>query len=315
MGRAVYNRRLSPLEFVSPPGAVAMTSGLILNIQRYSVHDGPGIRTTVFLKGCPLRCTWCHNPESQAPEAEMAVAESRCIRCGACRKVCPNDGAASSSGRCTRCGACVEACPTGAREMLGREMTVGEVIAEVLKDRIFFDDSGGGVTFSGGEPLAQLGFLGEALSACRREGLHTAVDTCGYCVREDLLAVAPLTDLFLYDLKIIDDERHREHTGESNAMILDNLRELGQVHENIWLRIPVVPGVNDDAPQLEAAARLAASLPGVRRVNLLPYHSLGTRKASPDAKLAPPIEAATVDRLTTAAEPFVALGLHVETGG
>jgi pyruvate formate lyase activating enzyme len=199
--------------------------------------------------------------------------------------------------------------------MIGREMTAGDVLGEVLKDRIFFDDSGGGVTFSGGEPLAQTEFLGELLRACRRAELHTAVDTCGYAPREDLMAIAPLVDLFLYDLKLMDDGRHAEHTGESNALILDNLRELGHAHGNIWLRIPVVPGINDDEAHLGPAARLAASLPGVRQVNLLPYHRLGTHKASPDAETALPIAAATANQLQTVAEPFLALGLHVETGG
>jgi len=308
-----------------------MQTGLVFNIQRYSIGDGPGIRTTVFLKGCPLACWWCHNPESQSPEPEISVIEGRCTRCGACWEACPQTPpgavkgpARTSHGECTRCGACVEACPTGAREMIGRRMGVDDVLDEVLKDRIFYDDSGGGVTFSGGEPLMQPTFLRELLAACRREGLHTAVDTCGYAPYEELLAAAAHTDLFLYDLKLLEDQEHRRHTGASNALILDNPRALGNSHGNVWLRIPLVPGVNDDAAQLDAAARLAASLPGVRHVDLLPYHDLGRHKAArrerdelpPPVAAAPGVDPVTADiDLDAAAEPFRALGLDVRTGG
>jgi len=302
-----------------------MQTGLVFNIQRYSIQDGPGIRSTVFLKGCPLRCWWCHNPESQAPEPEIAVIQTRCAQCGECLSVCPQarrtdlqsvapgrttfkssdpctHGSADShslqlSGtdlqlplaqddlesrptvaRCTRCGACVEACPTEARQMVGRRMTTDEVLAEVLKDRLFYDDSGGGVTFSGGEPLMQPEFLLELLRACRAHGIHTAVDTSGYAPQEQLRAAAGLTDLFLYDLKTMDDARHLECTGVSNAAILDNLAALGRMHQNIWIRIPIVPGFNDDAEQLDAAARFVASIPAVRQVSLLPYHPTGNHK-------------------------------------
>ena len=220
-----------------------MIRGRIFNVQRFSVHDGPGIRTTVFLKGCPLRCAWCHNPESIRGEVELSVAESRCIHCGQCVPACPTgrlrwlgEGSpAHASARalrkapeCTLCGSCVEVCPVEARQLVGRLQSVDELLAEVLEDRLFFDDSGGGVTFSGGEPLGQPEFLAAALDACRRHGLRTAVDTSGFCRQEDLLAVARRTDLFLYDLKHMDDERHRALTGVSNRRILDNLRALGR---------------------------------------------------------------------------------------
>jgi pyruvate formate lyase activating enzyme len=282
-----------------------MQSGLVFNIQRYSIQDGPGIRTTVFLKGCPLRCWWCHNPESQAPEPEITVIETRCTQCGECLSACPQSAAGGFRGtdfqsvdagtvpilaerkwdcppslvRCTRCGACVEACPTEARQLVGRRMTVDEVLAEVLKDRLFYDDSGGGVTFSGGEPLVQPEFLMGLLAACRARAIHTAVDTSGYAPQEQLLSAAGLTDLFLYDLKTMDDARHLECTGVSNAAILENLIALGRVHQNIWIRIPIIPGFNDDAEQLDAAARFVASIPAVRQVSLLPYHPTGIHKS------------------------------------
>ena len=263
-----------------------MERGLVFNLQKYSVHDGPGIRTTVFLKGCPLCCAWCHNPEGIAARPELLVLESRCATCGACREACPFGAVAVGTGAlptdlpdCTRCGACVEACPSGARQMAGREWTVDEVLTEVMADRIFYDDSGGGVTFSGGEPLAQPRFLRALLQAARHDGIHTAVDTSGFGCTDELLAAAALTDLFLFDLKLMDDARHREFTGVSNRPILANLAALDRVHRNVWLRVPLIPGVNDDAANLAAVARLAATLPSVRQISVLPYHRTAAAKS------------------------------------
>lgn len=313
--------------------------GRVFNIQRFSVHDGPGIRTTVFLKGCPLRCIWCHNPESIRGEIELTVAESRCIHCGLCVTACPtgrlralgegnpahaSQRALDKAPECTVCGECVEACPVEARELIGRLMSVDELLEEVLRDRLFFDDSGGGVTFSGGEPLSQPEFLAEVLDACRRHGVRTAVDTSGFCRREDLLEIAPRVDLFLYDLKHMDDERHQELTGVSNRRILENLEALAAVHDSIWIRMPVVPGVNDDAENLEATARFITSLPGVRRLHLLPYHAHGVDKrerlSEPPAAWSTvsstlPVAADDRTQLEALAQRMTAAGLEIHLGG
>ena len=221
-----------------------MHSGQVFNIQRYSLHDGPGIRTVVFLKGCPLRCLWCHNPEGMDAQPAILAAPYRCLACGRCRDDCPAHEAGpigqegrspSERERCTSCGACVQACPAEARRLVGRRMTAAEVLVEILRDRIFHEDSGGGATFSGGEPLQQPQFLLALLEACRKREIHTAVDTSGYVRQEDLLDAARHVNVFLYDLKILDDDRHRRYTGVSNRSILENLHALGQVHQNIWV--------------------------------------------------------------------------------
>lgn len=297
-----------------------MLQGRIFNIQRFSVHDGPGIRTTVFLKGCPLRCVWCHNPESIRGEVELARFESRCIHCGRCVEACPTGrlaaldrGDGDEAPACILCGTCAEVCPAAARQLVGRTVTVDELLAEILRDRIFFDDSRGGVTFSGGEPLSQPDFLAAALEACRAAGVNTAVDTSGFCRLEDLLRVAQWTDLFLFDLKQMDDARHRELTGVSNRRILDNLSALAgrlagsngsaaSSEPRIRIRVPVIPGMNDDRANLKAVARFAASLPGVHRVDLLPYHAHGLGKlgrlgGGPPAEAIPRVDPAHLDFL------------------
>jgi pyruvate formate lyase activating enzyme len=299
-----------------------MESGLVFNTQRYSIHDGPGIRTTVFLKGCPLRCAWCHNPEGISPKPEVVVLENRCLRCGQCRLVCPQVNKTSGNGsaltdqeRCVQCGECVKICPTEARQLVGRRMNVQEVLDEVLKDRIFYEQSAGGVTFSGGEPLMQPHFLHNLLEVCRAEGIHTAIDTSGFAPREDLLLMARLTNLFLYDLKVIDDDLHRQWTGVSNAVILENLRALGHVHQHIWIRMPLVPGFNDDPKQVEAVARFAASIPSVRQVNILPYHATATHKKGNKSNILIFQENQNDAIISSAMDTFRAFGLNTHIGG
>jgi pyruvate formate lyase activating enzyme len=301
-----------------------MQSGLVFDIQKYSVQDGPGIRATVFLKGCPLRCAWCHNPEGISARREILVLEGRCFGCGECRRACSFGTSIPGQGplparheRCLLCGSCVAACPAGARRWAGEQMSVSQVLEAVWRDRIFYDESGGGVTFSGGEPLLQFEFLRACLEACRARGLRTAVDTCGLARPEHLLAVAPLADLFLYDVKLIDPARHREATGAPNEAILQNLRALGAVHRQIWVRVPLIPGVNDDAPGLQAIARLAAAIPAVRQVNLLPFHRTGLPKllrlgqTNPLDHVQPP----SPETLAAALAIFQDLGLKTKIGG
>jgi pyruvate formate lyase activating enzyme len=262
----------------------AQSSGIVFNVQRFSVHDGPGIRTTVFLKGCPLRCSWCHNPESLEARPQMALRLDRCLSCGACDEACPREAGPLRAGEvfgeagCEDCGSCLAACSSAAREAVGRQWTVEEVMVELLRDRIFFDDAGGGATFSGGEPLSQPGFLLECLQRCRAEGLHTAVDTSGFAPRRVLLEVAERCDLVLYDIKSMDPAAHQQMTGVPLEPILDNLRALAEQHPRIWLRVPLIAGVTDNRSGIEKVAGLAAELPSVEKVSLLPYHGIGTGK-------------------------------------
>ncbi len=246
-------------------------TGTLFNIQKFSIHDGPGIRTTVFFKGCPLRCLWCHNPESQNPAPEMLIDESRCTRCGACGAVCPSKEA------CVFCGSCVVACPRGAREIAGRAYTVDEVVRIVLQDEVFYRQSGGGATLSGGEPLLQIDFAEALLSRLKTEKVHTAVDTCGAVPFSSLARAAKYADLFLYDIKLMDDERHRLHTGVSNRGILENLRKLAAIHRGIHIRMPIIEGVNADMEHIEGTIAFLSGL-GIEEVSLLPYHDFAANK-------------------------------------
>jgi len=262
-----------------------MATGLVFDIQRFSIHDGPGIRTTVFLKGCPLSCLWCHNPESQETGVEVFFTAASCIGCLFCVRTCERHCHHMVQGAhvfdragCVRCGTCAKECHPQALEVAGREMSVEAVIAEVSKDVTFYEHSGGGMTVSGGEPMLQFEFARDLLAGARAAGLHTCMETCGYAAQERMLALCPLVDLFLYDIKETDDARHREFTGVSNQPILANLAALDAAGAAIVLRCAVVPGFNDRAEHFQAVARLAERYANVRSVEVLPYHPLGISK-------------------------------------
>lgn len=261
--------------------------GTIFDIKRYAIHDGPGIRTTVFFKGCMLRCQWCHNPEGIKKEHEIMLYSSRCASdCWDCVSRCPQK-AINKKGtvisvdkkKCDLCGICAEVCAYEAIATVGRDVTVPEIMSEVEKDRIFFEESGGGVTISGGEPLVQADFLLALLDAMNEKNIHAAVDTSG-CVPYDILdAVSQRADLILYDLKVMDENKHRQFTGESNMLILENLRRLNDKGIDIVIRVPVLVGLNDDRENIRSMADFLLSMKKSWRINLLPYHEGGLGKS------------------------------------
>jgi len=263
-----------------------MEQGLVFDIKRYAINDGPGIRVSIFLKGCPLNCRWCHNPESISPHVEKLFTAERCIGCGECCRICPvqacrltPQGIVTDGRLCTLCGQCAEVCPSRATEMSGRLRTVDELLQIIEKERPFFDQSGGGVTFTGGEPLLQSEFLIALLDACGRNGIHRAVDTSGHAPAETLLEVAKRTDLFLYDLKLMDGERHKTFTGVDNRLILANLKALAETGAAIRVRIPLIGGINHDDENITATAAFVAALPGpAKPVDLLPFHAVAAGK-------------------------------------
>lgn len=260
---------------------------LITNIQRYSIHDGEGIRTTVFFKGCPLRCVWCHNPEAQNRGRELLCSAEKCTGCGACAAVCPQKAVSLKNGTartdrklCTACGACAEVCVLNLREIAGREYTVKELTAELLKDQIFYEESGGGVTFSGGEVMAMdMDFILEAAKELKRQGIPLAIDTCGYVPYERFQKILPYTDVFLYDVKVMDEGLHKKYTGVDNRLILENLVRLAHDGAGICVRIPTVKEVNGDERSMkEIIAFLQEHDIHPIQINLLPYHDTGSGK-------------------------------------
>jgi pyruvate formate lyase activating enzyme len=261
-----------------------MTSGIIFDIKRYAINDGPGIRTAIFFKGCPLECWWCHNPEGQSNLPQLMFRSNRCKASKACLQACPQGAISWANGSitdweaCDHCGKCAEVCYAGAREMVGRDVSVDELMAEIERDTPFYDQSAGGVTFTGGEPLFQREFLVGTLMACKNQGIHTTVDTSGHAPWEEFELINPLVDLYLYDLKMMDEASHRKYTSVSNRLILANLRNLSNRKAHIIVRIPLVPGVNDDDENLERSASFLASLPCLEGVELMPYHEIGLAK-------------------------------------
>jgi len=304
--------------------SIEQTTGTIFDIVKFSTHDGPGIRTAVFFKGCPLHCWWCHNPEGQSSVAQVVYREERCIRCFSCVEACPNHAIKILDGTpillrnaCRLSGLCVRVCQTRAREIAGKRAKVSDVMKEVEKDTIFYDESGGGVTFSGGEPFMQPTFLQNLLEACKEKGIHTAVETCGFVDAETLLASRPYVDSYLYDLKVIDNETHRRFTGVSNEIILKNLRQLSHFHDQVIVRFPIIPGVNDDDENVLRLGAFVSSLGSVKEIDVLPYHELGVEKykrlgmMNRMAKVAVPSSV----RVSEIVEKLEGFGLLVKVGG
>ncbi|MCL1895256.1 MAG: glycyl-radical enzyme activating protein [Clostridiales bacterium] len=346
----------------------------VTDIQRYSVHDGPGIRTVVFFKGCPLRCAWCQNPETQAPESELALFPDRCIGCGECIRVCPSgaigaaedgpstgrepspgaaeDGPSTGQGRCTEaaeegpstgrepspgaaeeglssdwglrtdrglctaCGACVQVCYAGARCIYGKPMTVADVLEEAVRDRVFFDNSGGGVTLSGGEPLFQATAAAKLLRQLKVFGIHTAVETCGYGDGDDFSHILAHTDCVLFDIKHMDSAKHLEFTGVDNALILENLDRAAGSNADLVIRLPLIPGVNDDDENLRQTAGLAQKV-GAKEVHLLGFHQAGRSKwqgLGRDYRFAA-LGGAAPEKLDAAKAIFEAVGVGACIGG
>lgn len=264
-------------------------NGIVFDIQHFSIHDGPGIRTTVFLKGCPLRCLWCHNPESQKPEPEIGFWPEQCLECGTCEKVCPYHACNLQNPyrvnrqKCTLCGKCIELCPASALFIIGKEMSVEEVIAEVSKDEAFYSQSGGGVTISGGEPLYQFEFVRSLTLRLKKLGYHVTIDTSGYIrgTPEDLqrlLEIADMVDLVLYDLKVIDAQKHLKYTGVNNKSILQNALQLASRYPSKCLfRYPLIPGINDSQEDIAMLTEFLASIPKCK-IEVLAYHRLGINK-------------------------------------
>ena len=260
-------------------------AGTIIEIQRWSVADGPGSRTVVFLKGCPLHCPWCANPESQDHRPQIGLFPSRCVTCGACTRECPENialpvmGGAFSKSGCKQCGKCIPACHAEARSWMGRQMTVDQVIQTLKKDRVFYRRSQGGVTFSGGEPLTQPQFLESLVDACQQLGIHTAIETCGFFQWHTAEKVMRKIDLVMFDIKHMDTREHKKLTGVSNALILENAKMTAALGIPMIIRIPVIPSLNDSQQNIRATAEFVRkSLPGALGIELLPYHKLGLSK-------------------------------------
>jgi pyruvate formate lyase activating enzyme len=321
---SVKEQELIGREGVSGPDSGPRILGCVFDIKRYAIHDGPGIRTTVFFKGCPLRCRWCHNPESWRVAPELSFRPGRCVQCGRCVELCPpgavslsDNGPVTDPGKCAFCGQCVAACPAGAREIIGRQMTVAEVMAQVVKDVVFYDQSGGGATFSGGEPMMQPEFLLGLLDACRTEGIRTAVDTTCYAEPQVVRKVGERADLFLCDIKHMDPDLHRQYTGVGNERILSNIRMLAGTAREMHIRVPIIPGFNSDLENIRQTAQFVQSLERVRRMDILPYNRGGLEKAVRLAGEADLMHAETPsdDTMRDIADVLEGYGFEVKTGG
>ncbi|MBC8470735.1 MAG: glycyl-radical enzyme activating protein [Planctomycetes bacterium] len=305
-------------------GAELEIKGLVFDVKKYAIHDGPGIRTTVFFKGCPLKCQWCHNPESWRAYAEHGFRKGRCVGCLQCVEACPEQAISIIDNRpvteinkCSLCGRCVDVCMACAREIIGREMTLGEIMAEIEQDVIFYDESGGGVTISGGEPLMQPEFLLAVLNQCQRQRIHTTVDTSCYAEPKIVEMVGERADMFLCDIKHMDSEIHERFTGVGNNPILNNIRLLSEAGKEIIVRIPIIPGFNDEKANIEATGKFTASLPGVIRVDILPFNRGGKEKSTRLKAQSKHLQVETPneEQMNSIAKSLSKYGFEVKIGG
>jgi len=302
-----------------------VAEGIIFDIKRYAIHDGPGIRTTIFLKGCSLRCQWCQNPEGQECNPEIILRSSRCAtECNECVSVCPQDAISKDGNsieidkaKCDLCAKCEEVCVYEALEVVGREVAVQEVMDEIEKDKIFFDESGGGITFSGGEPLMQVDFLEPLIKEIKKKNIHVTLDTSGNVSFEDLERISDKVDLFLYDLKIMDDAKHKKYTGVSNKLILENLRNLTEQGNSVVVRIPLISGINDDDQSIHMFVDFLQSLKNIKQINLLSYHRGGCEKYKRLRKeeLPKTFQSPSDERIEEVKKVFADSGFSVKTGG
>jgi len=300
-----------------------MSNGLIFDIKRFAVHDGPGIRTTVFLKGCPLSCWWCHNPEGLFNKKEIIYNDYKCIGCDKCMDICSQNALSKIKNKlirnykiCLSCGKCVEICPTASQQIIGQEISAEKIVEELEKDRVYFDSSSGGVTFSGGEALMQHVFLKETLKICKNRGIHTALDTSGYSSSEIFNTILDYTDLFLYDLKILDDRHHKKYTGVSNKSIIKNLETLQKKRKDVILRFTIINGITNTKENIRDILNLISSLKGIDEIDLLPFHNVNEKyhRLGKEYKLKD-INLPSKDDIIKIKELFEKRGLNVRIGG